>query len=107
MIKFFEPVTNDSLHWRVEERNESPSTLNCAKEVEEHCERIWENRTNLSVMYDYDWIVGDVSHTVRSIQEELNDVCDATDDEYAEFNIFSPRRTGILSIKDKKDGNYN
>ena len=66
-----------------------------------------ENRTNLNVMYDYDWIVGDVDQTIKSIQEELNDVCDATDDEYAEYNIFSPRRTGILSVKDKKDGNYN
>lgn len=107
VIKFFEPVTNDSLHWRVEEKNESPSTLNCAKEVEEHCERIWENRTNLSVMYDYDWIVGDVSHTVRSIQDELNDVCDTTDGESSEYNIFSPRKTGILSINDKKNGSYN
>lgn len=107
VIKLFEPVASDCLHWRVEAKNESPSTLDRTKEVEEHCERIWENRTNLNVLYDYDWIVGDVDRTVRSIQEELNDVCDATDDKYAECNIFSPRRTGILSVKDKKDGNYN
>lgn len=107
VIKLFEPVASDCLHWRIDARNESPSTLDKTKEVEEHCERIWENRTNLNVMYDYDWIVGDVDQTIKSIQEELNDVCDATDDEYAEYNIFSPRRTGILSVKDKKDGNYN
>ena len=107
VIKNFKPVTYDCLHWRVEEKNESPSTLDTTKEVEEHCERIWENRTNLNVLYDYDWIVGDVCKTIRSIQEELNDICDTADDENSEYNIFSPRRTGILSINDKKDGNYN
>lgn len=107
VIKLFEPVTYDCLHWRVEEKSESPSTLDKTKEVEEHCEKIWENRTNLNVLYDYDWIVGDVCQTVRSIQEELNDVCDTTDDENSEYNIFSPRKTGILSINDKKNGNYN
>lgn len=108
VIKLFEPVVSDCLHWHIETKNESPSTLDRTKDVEEHCERIWENRTNLNVLYDYDWIVGDVDQTVISIQEELNDVCyEAAADDDSENNIFSPRRTGILSVNDKKNGNYN
>lgn len=106
VIKEFEAVDSKSLHWQVKGLNETPSTLDSSKDVDEHCESIWKNRTNLDVLYDYDWIVGDVKDSVESIQEELNDVCDMRDEESSEMSIFCPRRTGILSITDKMNGKF-
>ena len=106
VIKEFEAVDSKSLHWHVKGLNETPSTLDSSKDVDEHCESIWKNRTNLDVLYDYDWIVGDVTDSVESIQEGLNDVCDMRDEGSSEMSIFCPRRTGILSITDKRNGKF-
>jgi len=105
VINGFEEVDAAKLHWMVDGKYETPSTFSRSKENYEYCIDIWNNRLNLSVLYDYDWIVGDVNETTRDILSEVKSIMAVDEDD--PDSIFSKKKIGILSIEDKYNGKYN
>jgi hypothetical protein len=67
------------------------------------CKQIYENSTNLDLLYEYDWIVGDVDYKVNNIASEPR--CTKIKDNDPD-NIFNKKNIGILRIEDKKNENY-
>ena len=96
------PKLNDELNW-ISPKKETPAAFSRSMRPELICSKIYENAPNLNVLYEYDWLVGDIQKTVQ-------DVCN----QYSIFNyvqknesnIFHQKKVGLLSIEDKINGNY-
>lgn len=66
---------------------------------------IAKNRDNLppELFRDYRWIVGDVTDTIQDLLEEAHLINAIGAEDYK--NIVKSRKVGLLTIKDKNDGN--
>ncbi len=94
---------NSDLNWTDCNQKETPSALGTGKKIGTLCKEIYENSTNLDLLYEYDWIVGDVDYKVNNIASEPR--CTKIKDNDPD-NIFNKKNIGILRIEDKKNENY-
>lgn len=95
----------DRLHWEENEQLLSPSVLGKSKPSKNYCGMIAKNRGNLppELLRDYRWIVGDVTDTIQDLLEEAHLINAIGAEDYK--NIVKSRKVGLLTIKDKNDGN--
>lgn len=105
-------IVNDKIQWIKNGMYETPVSFPSDRNYKKLCIEIDKNRINLNQLFDYKWLVGDVKESVPSVGE----VAKKFKDEAVSTNgknrpnernkIFDPQNIGILSIKDKNDGNY-
>jgi len=95
----------DRLHWEEKEQLHSPSVLGKSKPSRNYCGMIAKNRDNLppELLRDYRWIVGDVTETIQDLLEEAHLINAIDVEDYK--SIVKTRKVGLLTIKDKNDGN--
>lgn len=100
-----EVMNLDRLHWEENEQLLSPSVLGKSKPSKNYCGMIAKNRGNLppELLRDYRWIVGDVTDTIQDLLEEAHLINAIGAEDYK--NIVKSRKVGLLTIKDKNDGN--
>lgn len=100
-----EVMNLDRLHWKENEQLLSPSVLGKSKPSKNYCGMIAKNRGNLppELLRDYRWIVGDVTDTIQDLLEEAHLINAIGAEDYK--NIVKSRKVGLLTIKDKNDGN--
>lgn len=100
-----EVMNLDRLHWEENEQLLSPSVLGKSKPSKNYCGMIAKNRGNLppELLRDYRWIVGDVTETIQDLLEEAHLINAIGAEDYK--NIVKSRKVGLLTIKDKNDGN--
>ena len=100
-----EVMNLNRLHWEENEQLYSPSVLGKSKPSKNYCGMIAKNRGNLppELLRDYRWIVGDVTETIQDLLEEAH-LINAIDVENYK-SIVKTRKVGLLTIKDKNDGN--
>ena len=100
-----EEMDLDKIHWATGGHLQSPSTLGSSKPAYQYCGKIVKNRGTLppELLRDYRWIVGDVRDTIEDIFESAHAINKISDDDYN--NISKTRKVGLLSIKDKNNGN--
>lgn len=100
-----EVMNLDRLYWEENEQLHSPSVLGKSKPSKNYCGMIAKNRDNLppELFRDYRWIVGDVTDTIQDLLEEAHLINAIGAEDYK--NIVKSRKVGLLTIKDKNDGN--
>lgn len=100
-----EEMDLDKIHWATGGNLQSPSTLGSSKPAYQYCGKIVKNRGTLppELLRDYRWIVGDVRDTIEDIFESAHAINKISDEDYN--NISKTRKVGLLSIKDKNNGN--
>lgn len=100
-----EVMNPDKFHWEENEQLHSPSVLGKSKPSKNYCGMIAKNRGNLppELLRDYRWIVGDVTDTIQDLLEEAHLINAIGAADYK--NIVKSRKVGLLTIKDKNDGN--
>lgn len=101
------PLDMKELHWQTTSSLQTPSTLgNDVRKIEKVSKMIYENRANLDFPWIYDWIVGHVDTHVDNI-EELAHVINKTEADIQPTNIFHTKKVGILTIQEKRDGEFD
>ena len=100
-----EVMNPDKFHWEENEQLHSPSVLGKSKPSKNYCGMIAKNRGNLppELLRDYRWIVGDLTNTIQDLLEEAHLINAIGAEDYK--NIVKSRKVGLLTIKDKIDGN--
>ena len=94
---------SDRLDWCDNSQKETPTALGMDKKIAKVCRLIYENSNNVKILYEYDWLVGNVSEKVDQIGQEPKCTRYKVDNP---DNIFNKKKIGILRIEDKKNGNY-
>ena len=97
----------DDLSWNNEKGRETPTSLGNNPKTAIMCKRILDNAKNLDVLYEYDWLIGDVREDVSSIGDYLKSIANVNDRDKAENNIFSMKKVGILTIDSRKNEKYD
>jgi hypothetical protein len=103
--KVDEPL-EDKIRWSKDGRFESPSTItgsgdNFRRRI---CYKIYKNKGNLNVLFDYKWLVADIDKTIISVTDVIPNIknnIDNADKTKNNNSIFHPQNIGLLSIEDK------
>lgn len=110
LVKAF-PMDAERLHWAAKNNFQTPSTLASDQEIELTCRMIYDNRANFDTMWIYDWFVGNidgqVNESITDIKKTAGRIFDVEDDTNPGKNIFSEKKVGIMTLKDKKDGKFD
>lgn len=100
--------TSSNFNWKKNGNYETPTSLHKGQDIEELCYEIFMNRSNLNVLYNYKWLVGDVDETVNSITDKIPNIIDNYNlNKRSNDLIFNPQQVGILKIEDKNNGKYD
>jgi predicted DNA-binding ribbon-helix-helix protein len=94
---------NENLDWTDKSKRQTPTTLGKDIGIGKICRCIYENSANIDILYEYDWLVGNVERKIDSIVNEPR--CTKIKDDNPK-NIFNKKKIGILRIEDKKNGDY-
>ncbi len=86
---------------------ETPTSLSNQLKVPLLCKKIIDNSENLDVLYEYDWLIGDVQHDVSNIGGYLKKFSDVNGIHEDGKSIFATKKVGILTIDSKKNGKYD
>lgn len=97
----------DDLSWDEGKGKETPTSLSNQLKVPLLCKKIIDNSKNLDVLYEYDWLIGDVQQDVSNIGGYLKIFSDVNGIHEDGKNIFATKRVGILTIDSKKNGKYD
>lgn len=101
------PLDMKELHWQTTNSLQTPSTLgNDVKKIEKVSKMIYENQANLDFPWIYDWIVGHVDAHVDNIEESAH-IINKTEADIQPTNIFHIKKVGILTIQEKRDGEFD
>lgn len=93
------PKLTDNLDW-ITPQKETPVALSSSNN-KKICAQILGNAPNLDILYEYDWLVGNIPNTIKQIQlPNINQVSSANHN-----SIFQTKKVGILSIEDKNNEN--
>lgn len=108
--KVNEPVEG-KIRWSNNGRYESPSTFTGSGDdvLRRICYKIYKNRGNLNVLFDYKWLVADIDKTVTCISDYVPNIKNNVDDAdkaNKSNSIFHPQNIGLLSTEDKNNENY-
>lgn len=96
----------DDLSWNTDRGKETPTSLNKDRKMATLCKKIIENKTNINVLYEYDWMVGDVRETIDDIGQYLPTISDVANKTSDGLSIFEIKKVGLVSKQDKIDGKY-
>jgi hypothetical protein len=94
------------IHWTGIDKHESPAALGSAVVSKEHCYNIIGNRHNLpsELFRDYRWLVGDIKESISNMMDEISNIIRI--EPINHNDITKSAKLGLLTIKDKNDGNY-
>lgn len=106
LVKAF-PMDTKHLHWAKNNNFQTPSTLTNDQEIELTCRMIYDNRANFDTMWIYDWFVGNINESVTDIKKTAGRILDVENETNPGKNIFTEKKVGIMTLKDKKDGKFD
>lgn len=100
-------LLKEDLSWDEGKGKETPTSLSNQLKVPLLCKKIIDNSKNLDVLYEYDWLIGDVQHDVSNIGGYLKKFSDVNGIHEDCKSIFATKKVGILTIDSKKNGKYD
>lgn len=100
------PVINDNLDWLTINSAQTPTTLGNEESILDISRHIYQNRANLDAAWIYDWFVGRVDEHVDNIRKKVSEIMDVENDDESKI-IFKTKKVGILTINEKKNGEFD
>lgn len=104
-----ESLQAESFHWGAGENKRTPTTLQGSSErdIKRICRMITENSPNLDCLWEFAWLVGDVSSSIPSIADNTQRFNQLKENPDFHKSIFATKKVGILSITDKNNGTFD
>ncbi|SKA64346.1 hypothetical protein SAMN02745213_01524 [Succinivibrio dextrinosolvens DSM 3072] len=103
MTDTLEEINLQKMMWQRKGVLYSPTTLGQDMGTARQCAKIVSNDNISSLLWDCNWLVGNVKESVEDVREESNKITTMSID-YSKFT--KPEKLGLITIKDFNDGKY-